>query len=238
MGRLRVNTIYKGYMGEVNNFGIGAPCTFVRLSGCNIRCYKSTLGVLCDTPEALSVNCGIDTPIDAIIERVKNLGNHIICLTGGEPLMQKDSWELINELVFNGFKVVVETNGTEPIKPFLKNVYYVLDVKAPSTGEENKMIVPNYRVLQETDFIKFVIYDQADLEYFRDFMTQWGVSLSCKISVGLFWGGKLTYIELYEYLAADEIFKDVYVNIQAHKLGVLYDSQKDLVSKLIIPREL
>ena len=85
--KLMVNTIYPAFMGEVNLLGIGAPCTFVRLSGCNLRCYKNTMGTLCDTPEALELKCGNPMSVDEVIMQLDRYAERpIVCLTGGEPL--------------------------------------------------------------------------------------------------------------------------------------------------------
>ena len=102
MEYLKVNTIYPAYMGECNKYGIGVPCTFIRLNGCNLRCYLKKKGTTCDTPEALDCADGKRMEVSAIIKSVRNIGNKVICLTGGEPLLQ-DCTKLLTELVNDGF---------------------------------------------------------------------------------------------------------------------------------------
>ena len=102
METLKVNTIYPAFMGECNVYGIGVPCTFVRLAGCNLRCYESTKGTLCDTPEALGYSCGSDMSPSQILHKVISLGRKVICLTGGEPLT-RDVTKLLTLLSAEGF---------------------------------------------------------------------------------------------------------------------------------------
>lgn len=238
MTTLRVNTIYPAFMGEVNVHGIGAPCTFVRLAGCNLRCYNKTKGILCDTPEALSPNSGKHLLVPDIVKEVIKLGNKVVCLTGGEPLMQ-DVTELLTELSNIGFSVVVETNGSRIVLPYrhIRNVTFVVDVKSGSSGESEKMLEENYALLDEGDFVKFVLDTEEDFMEFDKWVTAHD-HLKCHIAVGLFWGSKITYQWLINKLKSYSTL--VYLNMQTHKMACLYDLNKDNSSfgDLFIPREL
>lgn len=237
MRTLSVNTIYPAFMGEVNMHGIGVPCTFVRLAGCNLRCYYKTKGILCDTPEALHPSSGMYMTPSYIVEKVTALGNPVVCITGGEPLMQ-DITELLTELSVAGFYVVIETNGSKSVLPYrhIHNVSFVVDVKTTSTGESEKMFEDNYLFLDENDFVKFVIDTEEDFAEFEKWYTAHDY-LTCNVAVGTFWGSKISYSWLIKELHK---YKGVYLNMQTHKMTCLYDETKDSsdFGKLFIPKEL
>lgn len=243
MKSLRVNTIYPAFMGEVNTHGIGVPCVFVRLAGCNLRCYLETKGTLCDTPEALEMKSGKDMSVSEIVDTVKRLGRKIVCLTGGEPLMQ-DVKELLTELSNNGYFVVVETNGSKSIAPYrhIRNVSFVVDVKSASSGESERMLEENYALLDEKDFLKFVVDTKEDVTEFERWMFVHDY-INCNVAVGTFWGSEVTYGELIKelirfYNVAWQV--PVHLNMQAHKMACLYDDNKDKweFRDLFIPRDL
>ena len=236
---MKLNCIYPAFMGECNKFGIGVPCTFVRLSGCNLRCYSKTMRMLCDTPEALSMETGVDASIDDILYEVRALKNQVVCLTGGEPFLQ-DCHKLIETLLKYHFKVVVETNGSVSVAPYtdlreMGDITFVVDVKAPSSGEMYKMLEGNYKCLGKGDFVKFVLYDCNDY----DEMIKWldtHRSYAGRVGVGLFWGSKLHYRTLIDFLIKDKV--PVYLNMQAHKMCCLYDAHKNNLNEITIPKNL
>ena len=234
-----VNTIYPAFMGEVNTYGIGCPCTFVRLSGCNLRCYKATKGFLCDTPEALDCKSGTRMSTDEIINRLTHIGNKVICLTGGEPLLQ-DITELLTELSYHGFKVVIETNGSVRIDKYrhIRNVSFVVDCKGPSSGEMEKMLESNYSLLDKDDYVKFVVDNEEDYAHFAQWIFTHGTYVKCCVAVGTFWGSEIDYQELLKKLQNDGI--NVYLNMQTHKMACLYDHYKndEDFGKIFIPKEL
>ena len=237
---IKINTIYPAFMGEVNKFGIGAPCTFVRLAGCNIRCYAEVLGSFCDTPEALCFNGGKQMSVEDIVSQCKAYGNNIICLTGGEPLCQ-DVKSLLRFLVYYGFSVVVETNGTRSIRPYqMEGVSFVVDYKSTSTGYKQRMVEDNFFALKHGDFLKFVIYDERDYKDFVEWYKSYRDHLvqGFQLAVGTFWGSKITYDWLLRKIQFAGI--PAYLNMQTHKMLCLYDKFKDDedFSKLFIPKEL
>lgn len=232
---LNVNTIYPAFMGEVNKYGIGVPCTFVRLSGCNLRCYKKTKGILCDTPEALGKS-GKSLSESEIVDKVTLYGNKVVCLTGGEPLIQ-DVGFLLRSLSNSGFHVVIETNGSVLIQNYrhIRNVSFIVDVKSKSSGESDKMHPVNYRVMDENDFVKFVIDTVEDYEEMKNWISQ-NSYFKGNIAVGLFWGSKMSYSDLMQSIHKDKL--NVYLNMQTHKMSCLYDYYKDSLDKITIPKEL
>lgn len=224
-------------MGECNPFGIGEQCVFVRLAGCNLRCYRDKNGNGgCDTPEALTVDCGTQMYDWDIVEKVKSLGTKLVCLTGGEPMLQ-DCSDLCKMLVSAGYSIVVETNGSRYIGRLrkIKNLHFVVDCKAPSTGQADKMLDLNYPLLRKSDFVKFVVKDKTDLDYMVRWLEKYRYC-KAKVSVGLFWGSELTYKDLVMFIRTHGL--DVSINFQAHKLATLYDSHISKVYELEIPREI
>lgn len=234
--KLMVNTIYPAFMGEVSKHGIGAKCTFIRLSGCNLRCYKDTMGILCDTPEALDFKCGKAMDHWDIFSSLTKYENSLVCLTGGEPLMQ-DVKSLLETLSTYGCDVVVETNGSKPIYPYrnIKNVSFVVDCKGKSSGESEQMLEENYGLMDKDDFLKFVINDEKDYWEMREWIYN-HPNFKGNVAVGLFWGSKMGYQELMTTLHEDRL--NVYLNMQTHKMAVMYDEFKVNVQSLIIPKEL
>ena len=240
---LNVQTIYPAFMGEVNKFGIGAPCVFVRLSKCPLRCYLKTKGILCDTPEALEGKSG--HPMDEwdILESVDSYGYNLICLTGGEPLLQ-DVSEFLRIATLKGYHVAIETSGCVDILPYrhFRNVSFIVDYKLPSTGENLRMKYNNYHLLNEDDFVKVVVDDEADLENLKTFASSYLQYSKTNLAVGVFWGSAITYQALMQYMHTDEVLSSlgikVYLNMQTHKMAVLYDKYKDEATKLVVPREL
>lgn len=233
---LRINTIYPAFMGEVNPFGMGAKCVFVRLAGCNIRCYKKTFGTLCDTPEALEIGSGKVMSEEEIVNEVKKYNVKLVCLTGGEPLLQKVG-DLLGSFKDEGINVVIETNGSMKIEKYKEfdNVFIILDVKGPSTGENHRMLSENYKFMGKNDYFKFVIYDEKDYQFMKNFYK----TLENKVShrtAGLFWGSKMGYIELLNKVFEDNL--DVDINMQIHKMAILYDKNRSELSDLFIPRNL
>ena len=239
MNTLKVNCIYPAFMGECNKHGIGVPCTFVRLSGCNLRCYKKTLGTLCDTPEALQMNSGLDMTVEEILHSVTKLSNRVVCLTGGEPLLQ-DVHSLMNALLEHHFKIVVETNGSQSIEPYVDlrevgDISFVVDVKPLSSGESFRMREENYGLMEANDYVKFVLYDFDDYGEMIRWIDNHRV-FQGQIGVGLFWGSKLSYQTLIDYLIKNNV--PAYLNMQTHKMACLYDAHKNNLDSIYIPKRL
>lgn len=153
---LVVNEIFASIDGE--GVRTGELATFIRLAGCNLRCSY------CDTAYALKMTQGNKMTIQEIVDKANEIGYRNITLTGGEPLLQKNSIKLIEALDNAGFLVNVETNGSMDITPLLdKNVIITLDYKTLASGVNDKMILSNIDKLRAIDVLKFVC-DKNDLE--------------------------------------------------------------------------
>ncbi len=150
---MKVAEIFESFNGECNGHHQGRLVTFIRLSGCNLRCPY------CDTAHTQNKDFGADMDIDEIMNNVELLGNNYICLTGGEPLLRtKQVLELLKILWFGGYRISVETNGTIDITPFFRYVEsFVIDYKLELTPFGERLFPHNYRNLRKTDVIKFVI---------------------------------------------------------------------------------
>ena len=157
-----ITEIFKSIQGESTFAGL--PCVFVRLTGCNLRCHW------CDT--AYAFHGGQKMTVDEVTARVHQLGGKLVELTGGEPLLQDDVYPLTEQLLAEGFRVLVETSGERYIGRLPQAVIKVLDVKCPGSGEGGTFCVDNLDALEKKDQIKFVIVDENDYRYARDFMLQ------------------------------------------------------------------
>src|SRR6185503_351513 len=149
---LRVNEIFHSIQGESTH--AGRPCVFVRLTGCPLRC------VWCDT--AYAFHEGSPMAVEAIVERVLSYGCPLVEVTGGEPLAQPRSIELLQALVDRGLEVMLETSGALPIAAVPSGVRRIVDVKCPGSGEAHRNLWENLDALREGDEIKFVMAGRAD----------------------------------------------------------------------------
>ena len=148
--------IFRSLQGE--GVHIGLPTTFIRLTGCNLECSW------CDTEYAKEV--GMDMNLQQIMDRVKELGENRICITGGEPLHQVETLALARELVIQGYDVSIETNGSYPITHYSNlTLDIVMDFKCPSSGMSDRMDMSNLDYLRERDQLKFVVKDETDVEH-------------------------------------------------------------------------
>jgi 7-carboxy-7-deazaguanine synthase len=155
---LTTSEIYLSVQGESTY--VGRPCTFVRLTACNLRCEW------CDTPYAFSG--GRSQTVDEVLAEVRALGCPLVELTGGEPLLQPDAIVLMERLVSGGWEVLLETGGHMPIDEVPDAVVTILDVKCPGSGEEHRMHWPNLDLVSARDEVKFVIRDRVDFDYALD----------------------------------------------------------------------
>ena len=168
---MKIYSIFKSLQGE--GLTMGAPTAFIRTSGCPLRC------TYCDTSQAFDK--GEQMTVDAILAKVKKLKCRHVCLTGGEPLAQKDTPKLLQRLLEEGYQVVLETNGAMPLDdmPCVENLTVSMDIKCPSSGESDKMLFENIEMLGPTDQLKLVIGDDADYTYAKDVIAKY--SPKCEV---------------------------------------------------------
>lgn len=200
-----VKEIYVSLQGESSHQG--KLCTFVRLTGCHLRC------TYCDSEFAFYG--GERMRVDEVVEKVKALGAPMVEVTGGEPLLQPGVYPLMEKLLDAGFTVLLETSGAIDVRLVPPAVHKIVDLKAPSSGELDRN---DYRVLEsmnENDELKFVLGDRADYE--------WAVKLIRERRLdqkpyGLLFStvfGKLEPRQLAEWIIADRL--PVRFQLQQHK---------------------
>ena len=156
-----VNEIFLSIQGEGKE--IGKPTAFIRLTGCNLRCEW------CDTEYAFYE--GKEMRIEDVIKEVERYKIKRVCITGGEPLLQRDEvLKLVDVLLSKGYDISLETNGSLSIDGIPEDVLISMDWKTPSSRESDKMMESNLKLLKEKDQLKFVIADERDYEYAKEFL--------------------------------------------------------------------
>ena len=136
-----INEIFYSIQGEAKNSG--KPTVFIRTAGC---------------------------PFSEIIATAKKYNAKYITVTGGEPLVQKNIISLLEELVYNSFSVSLETSGLIDISTVPKDIEIVMDVKTPSSNEDDKNIKKNFSLIKNTDVLKFVIGNKNDYEWSKEIL--------------------------------------------------------------------
>ncbi|MBI4844279.1 MAG: radical SAM protein [Nitrospirae bacterium] len=159
---IKVNEIFKSIQGESTFAGL--PCTFVRLSGCNLRC------TYCDTNYALYDGRLLSDK--EIISKIEEYGVKLVEFTGGEPLLQEETPPLLKMLLDKGYTVLIETNGSICIGCLDERLRIIMDVKTPGSGMNKRINYRNFLLLKKTDELKFVVTDEADYIWSRDFILE------------------------------------------------------------------
>jgi 7-carboxy-7-deazaguanine synthase len=157
-----ITEIFKSIQGESTFAGL--PCVFVRLTGCNLRCHW------CDT--AYAFHGGKQMTPEEVHGRVLELGGKLVEFTGGEPLLQEEILPLTDRLVSGGHRVLLETSGERFVGGLPEAVVKIVDVKCPGSGESEKFCLRNLEVMDRKDQIKFVILDENDYRYAREFLAK------------------------------------------------------------------
>jgi 7-carboxy-7-deazaguanine synthase len=154
-GTLMIHEIYRSLQGESTFAGL--PCVFVRLTACHLRC------VYCDTPHAFSE--GEVLGLDEVFARAVELGDDLVELTGGEPLLQPEACPLMTRLADAGKTVLLETSGAVDTVGVDPRVRIILDIKTPGSGEVAANVWGNLDRLKPIDEVKVVICDRDDFEW-------------------------------------------------------------------------
>ncbi|MGB5265238.1 MAG: radical SAM protein [Polyangiales bacterium] len=208
--QIRIHEIYESIQGESTFAGL--PCTFVRLSRCNLRCRW------CDTPQAFEG--GTEMPRAEVLAKALSFGTPLVELTGGEPLLQPGAIPLLQELCDAGRTVLLETSGERDISKVDPRVHRIMDLKAPGSGESQRNRWENIAELSKRDEVKFVLADRADYDWTKGILAEHrlpdrvhAVLLSCV------WG-ELDPRDLVNWVLEDQL--PVRVQMQMHK--VIWDA--------------
>jgi len=163
---LKVNEIFYSIQGESSYAGV--PCVFIRLTGCNLRCSY------CDTEYAYDE--GRDVRIPDILAAVGGYDCPWVEISGGEPLLQSETPMLAKQLLDKGYRVLIETNGTQNIDVLPKGTISIMDIKCPGSGEHHQTDWKNVDRLGPGDEVKFVLTDEADYAWAKDVISRYGLT--------------------------------------------------------------
>ena len=203
---LRVTEIFRSIQGESTH--AGRPCSFVRLTGCPMRC------TWCDSEYTFTG--GERMSVEDVMQQVRAYGCRLVEVTGGEPLAQREAFGLIKQLCGEGFEVLVETGGYVSTEGLDERAKVILDVKCPASGEAGRNHWPNLeRLRADRDEVKFVVADRADWEYALGVIREYDLERrALAILVSPVWG-RTDLKELAGLVAASGL--GVRMQLQLHK---------------------
>lgn len=170
---MKITEIFTSIQGESTFCGF--PCTFIRVTGCNLRCRY------CDSTYAFEE--GEEWKLDQIMSKVREAGISLVELTGGEPLLQEECYLLMKLLLEVGYTVLLETNGSVSLKKVDSKVVRIMDIKCPSSGMSAHMDFSNIDCLYGTDEVKFVIADRGDFDWAREIINRYRLIEKCKVLI-------------------------------------------------------
>ena len=170
-GTLVVHEIYRSLQGESTFAGL--PCVFIRLTACHLRC------VYCDTPHAFIQ--GETMSVDDVVARTRALGDDLVEITGGEPLLQLEVYPLMSRLADAGKTVLLETSGAIDTSAVDPRVRVILDLKTPGSGEVEANDWSNIERLKPTDELKFVLCDRADFDWAENVVREHRLTERCPV---------------------------------------------------------
>lgn len=202
---LRISEIFYSLQGESTR--VGLPTVFIRLTGCPLRC------TYCDTAYAFSG--GSNKTLQEIMQTVAALETHYICVTGGEPLAQKNCIPLLKSLCDAGYSVSLETSGALDISAVDPRVSKIMDLKTPASGELAKNLWGNLSHLTAHDEIKFVLCDEADYRWATQILQEHKLTEKCTVLLSPA-QGQLEARDLAEWILRDKL--NVRLQVQLHKL--------------------
>ncbi|MDP2303267.1 MAG: 7-carboxy-7-deazaguanine synthase QueE [Ignavibacteria bacterium] len=208
---LKVNEIYYSVQGESSKAGL--PCIFIRLTYCNLRC------TYCDTEYAFYE--GKDYSIEEIISEIKKYNCNLVEVTGGEPLVQTESVQLMKQLCDDGYEVMIETGGSLPIEQIDKRVSVIMDLKCPSSKMMKKNRYENIKHLKTIDEVKFVIGSQEDYEWSKNIIKEYELNKKCQLLFSVVFNS-LEPVTLVNWILEDDL--PVRFQLQMHK--IIWDPTK------------
>ena len=203
--KLRITEIFHSIQGESSQ--AGRVCSFVRLTGCNLRC------VWCDT--AYAFEGGEEMEVDEILRQVALHRTDLVLVTGGEPLAQDGVHALMQGLLGRGLEVMIETGGSLDIAEIDARVRIILDIKCPGSGMQPRNRWENLEALKPTDEIKFVLRDRRDYEWARDVTRERQLERRAAVLFSPVFG-ELPPRRLSEWILQDHL--NVRFQLQLHKL--------------------
>jgi 7-carboxy-7-deazaguanine synthase len=161
---MQITEIFRSIQGESTHAGL--PCIFVRLTGCNLRCSW------CDSEYAFTG--GRRMTVDEVVNEVaQSSAGGLVEITGGEPMLQeREAVPLMERLLNDGYKVLLETSGERPLQHVPKGVIKIVDVKCPASGEGGTFHLENLEALGPQDEVKFVLSNRVDYEFAREFVAR------------------------------------------------------------------
>ncbi|MCB9684076.1 MAG: radical SAM protein [Alphaproteobacteria bacterium] len=205
MARLRITEIYPSVQGESTH--VGKPCTFVRLTGCNLRC------TWCDS--AFTFTGGGWRELDDVVAEAHAHGLRTVEVTGGEPLLQPAVVPLMQALLDLGHEVLLETSGSLSIAEVPEQVRVILDLKAPGSGEVERNLWENVALLRPHHEVKIVLASRSDYEWAREVVRERDLASRCEVLFSPVWGA-LVPAELATWIVEDRL--PVRFQLQLHKV--------------------
>lgn len=205
---LTVTEIFRSLQGESSYAGL--PCTFVRLTGCALRC------VWCDSAYAFSG--GSARTLDDVLTEVARLGVPLVELTGGEPLEQEGVFPLAAALCDSGYTVLVETGGHVPIDRLDPRVIKIVDMKCPGSGMESRNDLENLRRMGPRDEVKFVVADRRDFDWAVDFVVRHDLDEKHIILISPIFEGATSRVAAQVAEWVRDSKRNLRLNLQVHKL--------------------
>ena len=203
--RLKITEIFYSLQGEADT--VGFPTVFVRLTGCPLRCQ------FCDT--AYAFTGGEWRSVEQVLATVAGFSPRFVCVTGGEPLAQKNCLPLLTRLCDEDYRVSLETSGAMPLGDVDSRVIRVVDVKTPGSGEERRNRYDDLTLLRPEEQIKFVICDRADYEWSRDKLASLKLDERCQVLFSPS-AEQLPARQLADWILADRL--PVRFQMQLHKV--------------------
>ena len=205
---LIISEIFLSIQGESTRAGL--PCIMVRLAGCNLNC------AWCDTSYARDSRAGEAMSIEQVMNRIGELGCHLVEVTGGEPLCQPSCTELLTQLCDAGYEMLLETNGTKDLSAIDSRVIRIMDVKCPSSGHDGDTRWENISQLKEADEVKFVLAGRKDYEFARSVVREHNLIPQVGAVIFSPIQPQLKPAELAQWILADAL--DVRLGLQLHKI--------------------
>ena len=200
---LNITEIFYSLQGEARE--VGLPTTFIRLTGCPLRCSY------CDTEYAFKGNNPLS--IKAIIKEIGQYNTQYICVTGGEPLAQINCHILLDILIKEGYLVSLETSGSIAIDEVNPQVSIVMDVKTPSSKESEQNLYDNIEKLTQKDQLKFVIGSREDYDWSVNIINKYSIKAGVLFSPVF---DQITPTQLADWIINDQL--NVRMQVQMHKL--------------------